>query len=56
MDILSDAEYSRLTPIEKAQYWHARFQDLETEHDKLREHARLLHSVLDGIRNELGRI
>ena len=37
MDVLTDAEYSRLTAIEKAQYWHARYQELDEKYEELKK-------------------
>lgn len=46
MDTLTDAEYSRLTTVEKAQYWANRYQDLEVRFENLQRENKILRQTL----------
>lgn len=50
---LTNAEYRRLEPIERAQYWHGMYTDAVRERDELRNQNAILKQALRRIREAL---
>ncbi len=51
MIVVTDAEYNRLTPIEKARYWANRYQDLEEKYNRLQFDNNRLYRLMGRIQD-----
>ncbi len=56
MTVVTDAEYTRMTPIEKARYWANRYQDLELKYQDVTEENYILKRILKQIKNAVGQV